>query len=556
MKDMDKTKEELLAEIVELRRRVETLEKAEADRRNTIEEALRESEEKYRQLLDVAPAAIYEVDMATGKFVSVNDLTCETIGYTKEEFLSLTIWDFLKDESRGKILERIDKMLKGERVSQLDECEVITKDGREMSLLFNSRIEYENGKPVKTTTVAQDITEKKKLEQELLKAQKLESLGVLAGGFAHDFNNFLSGIMGNISLAKLEVDRGEDIMESLDEALRVASRASALTRQLLVFSKGGALVKKTASISEVLRDSTVFTLRGSKVKCEFSIAEDLWPVRVDLGQFSQVIHNLAINAVQAMPQGGTIRLHAHNATLEALSGLPLKAGRYVKISMQDEGLGIPQEHLAKVFDPYFTTKHQGSGLGLTMTYTTIHAHDGYIELDSEMGKGTTFRIYMPASYEELVESEDRATQLMKGQGKILVMDDEETIRNVTEKILTELGYEARCASDGAETIALYQDAARSGRPFDAVIMDLTIPGGMGGKEAIRQLLRIDPMVTAIVSSGYSNDPIMSDFEKYGFRGVATKPYRIEKLSWVLHDVLMDAKQRDLDSSRSSEFHET
>ena len=199
MKDMDKTKEELLAETVELRRRIETLEKAEADRRNTVEEALRESEVKYRQLLDVAPAAIYDVDMTTGKFISVNDLTCETIGYTKEEFLNLTIWDFLKDESKGKILERLDKMLKGERVSQLDECEVVTKDGREISLLFNSRIEYENDIPVKTTTVAQDITEKKKLEQELLKAQKLESLGVLAGGFAHDFNNFLSGIMGNIS---------------------------------------------------------------------------------------------------------------------------------------------------------------------------------------------------------------------------------------------------------------------------------------------------------------------------------------------------------------------
>jgi CheY-like chemotaxis protein len=179
-----------------------------------------------------------------------------------------------------------------------------------------------------------------------------------------------------------------------------------------------------------------------------------------------------------------------------------------------------------------------------MTYTTIHAHDGHIAVDSEMGKGTTFRIYLPASHEELVESEDRAARLKKGEGKILVMDDEETIRNVTQKILMELGYEVRCASNGAETIALYQDAARSGRPFDAVIMDLTIPGGMGGKETIRQLLSIDPQVTAIVSSGYSNDPIMSDFETYGFRGVATKPYRIEKLSWVLHDVLMDAKQRD------------
>jgi len=237
-------------------------------------------------------------------------------------------------------------------------------------------------------------------------------------------------------------------------------------------------------------------------------------------------------------------LHARNATLEALSGLPLEAGRYVKISMQDEGLGIPKEHLAKVFDPYFTTKHRGSGLGLTMTYTTIHAHDGHIAVDSEMGKGTTFRIYMPASYEELVESEDREARLKRGKGKILVMDDDEAIRKVSEKILMELGYDVQCASDGAETIVLYQDAARIGQPFDAVIMDLTIPGGMGGKEAIRQLLSIDPQATAIVSSGYSNDPIMADFEKYGFRGVATKPYRIEKLSWVLHDALMEAKERD------------
>ena len=422
--------------------------------------------------------------------------------------------------------------------------EFIDKNGRELVLLVYPKITYENGQPVKVTSVAHDITEKKRLEEELLKAQKLESLGVLAGGIAHDFNNFLSGIMGNISLAKLEADQGENIMESLDEALRVTSRASALTRQLLVFSKGGAPVKKTAPIAEVLRDSTVFALRGSNVKCEFNIADNLWPVRVDLGQFSQVIHNLAINAVQAMPQGGTIRLLAGNATLEGLSGLPLKAGRYVKISMQDEGLGIPQEHLAKVFDPYFTTKHRGSGLGLTMTYTTIHAHDGHIEVSSEMGKGTTFCIYMPASYEELVESEDREARLKRGKGKILVMDDDEAIRKVTEKILMELGYDVQCASDGAETIVLYQDAARIGQPFDAVIMDLTIPGGMGGKEAIRQLLSIDPQATAIVSSGYSNDPILSDFEEYGFSGVATKPYRIEKLSWVLHDVLKEAKELD------------
>jgi len=543
MKDMDKTKEELLAQIAALNRRIETLEKAAADQQKTVESALRQSEAKYRQLVDIAPAGIYEIDLTTGKFSSVNDLMCEYTGYTKGEFLEMKAWDILTEESLNKQLDRYGKILKGESVPEIAEFEFIGKNGREVVILVNSTIEYENGQPVKATSIAQDITEKKKLEQELLKAQKLESLGVLAGGIAHDFNNFLSGIMGNISLAKLEADQGENIIESLDEALRVTSRASALTRQLLVFSKGGAPVKKTASISEVLRDSTIFALRGSKVKCEFNIAADLWPVRVDLGQFSQVIHNLVLNAVQAMPQGGTIRLHACNAARGALSGLPLEEGRYVKISMQDEGLGIPKAHLSKVFDPYFTTKHQGSGLGLTMTYTTIHAHDGHIAVDSEMGRGTTFRIYMPASPEKLVESQDRSARLKKGEGKILVMDDEETIRNVTEKILMELGYDVSCASDGAETIMLYRDAARIGRPFDAVIMDLTIPGGMGGKDAIQQLLEIDPQVTAIVSSGYSNDPIMSDFEKYGFRGVATKPYRIEKLSWVLHDVLMDAKER-------------
>ncbi len=544
MKDTDKTKEELLAEVAELNRRIDILEKTTADRHKSVQAALRESKAKYRQLFDIAPAGIYEVDLTTGKLISANDLMCEYLGVTKEEFLNLTMWDFLHEESKEKVLERADKMLKGEPVPQIAEAKITSKNGRELCLLVHTKIEYENDRPVKTTTIAHDITEKKKLEEELLKAQKLESLGVLAGGIAHDFNNFLSGIMGNISLAKLEADQGENIFEALDEALRVTSRASALTRQLLVFSKGGAPVKKTASITDVLRESTVFALRGSKVKCEFNISEGLWPVSVDLGQFSQVIHNLALNAIQAMPQGGTIRLHARNATLEALSGLPLEAGRYVKISLQDEGLGIPREHLAKIFDPYFTTKHKGSGLGLSMTYTTINAHDGHITVDSEMGKGTTFRIYMPASHEELVESEDREARLKKGAGKILVMDDDEAIRKVTEKILMELGYEVSCASDGAETIALYQDAARSGRPFDALIMDLTIPGGMGGKEAIQQLLSIDPQASAIVSSGYSNDPIMSDFKKFGFRGVATKPYSIEKLSWVLHDVLMESKERD------------
>ena len=265
---MIKTKKQLLMQIEELKRQVAMLED-EAEHHRAVEEALRQSEAKYRQLVDIAPAGIYEVDLTSGKFISVNDLMCEYTGYSKEEFLRMKAWEILNEQSLEKNIERYEKILKGESVPEVAEYGFTAKNGRELCVLVNTRIESKNDRPVKATCIIQDITEKKKLEQEILKAQKLESLGVLAGGIAHDFNNFLSGIMGNISLAKLGAEQGEDIGEALDEALRVTTRASALTRQLLVFSKGGAPVKKTASISEVLRESTLFALRGSKVKCEF-----------------------------------------------------------------------------------------------------------------------------------------------------------------------------------------------------------------------------------------------------------------------------------------------
>jgi PAS domain S-box-containing protein len=505
--------------------------------RKAAEEALRINETKYRQLVEYAPAGIYEVDVTTGKFISVNDVMCEYSGYSKEEFLNFTLWDILKEDSLKKVIDRVEKMRLGEAVPALAEYEIVTKDNRKLWIMVNTKLEYENGKPVKATTVCHNITEKKELEQEILKAQKLESLGVLAGGIGHDFNNLLSGIIGNISLAKLEAERGEDIMESLDEALRVASKASALTRQLLVFSKGGEPVKKAASIAEVLRDSTAFTLRGSKVKCEFKIADELWPVKVDLGQFSQVIHNLVINAMQAMSQGGGMRLEAKNISQDRINDMPLPSGRYVAITIQDEGNGIAQENLSKIFDPYFTTKSQGTGLGLTMSYTTIKRHDGHITVSSEMNKGTTFRIYLPATEEVPEKQTDKKKQAITGEGKILVMDDEEDLRKVARRMLLEIGYEVECARDGTEALERYDEAMKSGHPFDAVIMDLTIPGGMGGKETINKLLEIDSEAIAVVSSGYSNDPIMSNYEKYGFCGVVTKPYRIEDISWVIRTVL-------------------
>jgi len=505
--------------------------------RKLTEEALRNSEGRYRLLVDHAPAGIYEIDLTNGQFISVNDLMCEYTGYKKEEFRNLNFADLLTHESLEKQIERYEKILNSEAVPDIAEYEIVGKNQRKLWILVNTRIKYENDTPVSVTVIAHNITDRKKLEQELNKAQKLESLGVLAGGIGHDFNNLLSGIMGNISLAKLEAERGENIMESLDEALRVSAKASALTRQLLVFSKGGAPVKKAASIAEVLKESTDFTLRGSTVKCEYSIAKNLWPVKVDIGQFSQVIHNLVINAMQAMPRGGEIKLQADNITIEKIFDMPLNAGRYVLIIFQDQGDGISQKNMPQIFDPYFTTKSKGSGLGLTISYTTIKRHDGHIAVESEVGKGTTFRIYLPATEEVPADTEDQKARPVAGNGRILVMDDEESMRKIAARMLLELGYEVHCVQDGAEAIQQYDLAKRSGQSFDAVIMDLTIPGGMGGRETIKKLLDLDPQAISVVSSGYSNDPIMSNFKKFGFKGVVAKPYRIEDLSWILRDVL-------------------
>jgi two-component system cell cycle sensor histidine kinase/response regulator CckA len=502
---------------------------------------LRESEGKYRQIVEHAPSAIYEIDLTNGNFISANDVTCEYLECTKEELLNLNFTDVLTEESLLKNLERWQKIQNGEEVPAIQEYEFIGKNKRRLWGLFNTKIVYEGDKPVRVTVIAHDITNRKLIEQEISKAQQLESLGVLAGGIGHDFNNLLSGIMGNISLAKLEAERGENIMESLDEALRVSSKASALTQQLLVFSKGGAPVKKAASIVEVLRDSAAFSLRGSKVKFEFGIAEDLWPIKVDVGQFSQVIQNLVINALQAMPKGGKITLGAKNVNLETVTEIPLTPGRYVEITIQDQGKGIAPGILPKIFDPYFTTKSKGSGLGLTMSYTIIKRHDGHITVESEVGKGSVFRIFLPATEELPEETAITENRAVKGEGRILVMDDEEILRKVAKRMLLELGYEVACVEDGAEAIELYAKTKGSKQTFDAVIMDLTIPGGMGGKEAIEKLLEVDPEAIVVVSSGYSNDPIMSSYETYGFRGVVTKPYRIEQLSWVLRDVLRAGK---------------
>lgn len=380
------------------------------------------------------------------------------------------------------------------------------------------------------------------LQEELVKAGNLESIGILAGGIAHDLNNMLTVIMGYISMVKFDIKDNMDVANKLVMAEKASLRAKNLSQQLLTFSKGGSFIKKAASIVDIIKDSVDFTLRGSNVNAEFCISDDLWPVEVDEGQMNQVFNNLIINARQAMPTGGTINISAENINIDTGKSeydLGLQMGRYIKISIQDQGIGIPEECLHKIFEPYFTSKQKGNGLGLAITYSIIKKHDGFISVESTQGAGTTFYIYLPASKKDALKKDDLKDGIITGKGRILVMDDDASIRNITKQMLTSIGYSVCFAKDGVEAIDIYANAIKDRQPFDVVILDLTIQGGMGGKDAIKELLKIDPNVNAIITSGYSNDPAMTNFTRYGFKNVVAKPYKLEELSKILQEVIMD-----------------
>ncbi len=375
---------------------------------------------------------------------------------------------------------------------------------------------------------------------------KLDSLGILAGGIAHDFNNILESIVANIQVAQIKLEQGEDIRKYLKDSVETTLKAGELTRQLLTFAKGGAPIKRTVLLGPLIKSTTIFALRGSNVKVEFALPEELKPVSIDPGQITQVINNLIINAKQAMPEGGLIEISAANVSIEPETNrLP---GEYVKISVRDHGPGIPGETLPKIFNPFFTTKNEGSGLGLTTSQSIIKKHNGYIEVDSKVGSGTTFYIYLPVSDStpEIYLPEIQKEVAVTGSGhRILLMDDEEMISYAVGEMLRYRGYKVVLAKDGLETIELYQQTKEAGEPFDAVILDLTILGGMGGKETIIHLREIDPNVKAIVSSGYANDPIMAEYQKYGFNGVVVKPYKLNDLQEVLNRII-ENKQLPLD----------
>jgi PAS domain S-box-containing protein len=414
---------------------------------------------------------------------------------------------------------------------------LIGRDTREWAVATGiTPIRDANGQVQGTAVVFRDVTDAQRLEEERQKASKLESVGLLAGAIAHDFNNILTAIMGNISLAKLYTSAGEQVFDRLEEAERAALWAKDLTQQLLTFSKGGAPVKRPIEIGSVVRDSAEFASRGSNILCEVSVNAQVI-VEADEGQIRQVVHNLVLNAQQAMPEGGRVWVSIDEVRRTAYDGHGLVPGRYAEVVCRDEGVGISKENQARIFDPYFTTKLKGSGLGLATSYSIVRKHNGIITVESEPGQGAAFRILLPASDMRLPSLVDTVGRVRRGHGRILIMDDESFIRDVLGRLFTHFGYEVGYAKDGAEALAAYKGAVEEDRPYHVVIMDLVIPGGMGGREAVRKLLEFDPKAKVIVSSGYSNDPIMANYRHYGFCEAVSKPYRNEELRTVVQKVL-------------------
>lgn len=496
--------------------------------RKQAEEKLRMSEERFRTLAEAAFEGIAVTE--EGIFLDANRQLCDMLGYSLDELREKPVTEIIAPEDR-ELVRRNQSM----GYEPPYENRLLRKDG---SVIFaESRARHFTIRDRKVrVTVIRDITGRKRTEEDLLKTQKLESLGILAGGIAHDFNNILTSILGNVSLARISMKQQGPQSARLEEAERACYHARELTQQLLTFAKGGAPVKKTVSVEQLVRDSAGFAVRGSSVRCGFSFGDNIRPVDVDEGQMRQVFNNLVINACQAMPGGGTIKIDVRNVDTDPEDGTGMPGGEYVKISMEDQGTGIPEEHLQRIFDPYFTTKQKGSGLGLSIVYSVLKNHNAHITVTSRPGAGTTFVIYLPASTSNVVAKELAGEDYGAGSGRVLIMDDEEIVRQIAGDILKEMGYEVEFARDGAEAVRLYRNSMSS-RPFDVVIMDLTVPGGMGGKEAIRELREADPGARAIVSSGYSRDPVMANYREYGFCEVIAKPFSSIELSRIMRKVI-------------------
>jgi PAS domain S-box-containing protein len=476
-----------------------------------------------------------------GRILLLNHTAEVFAGCSQEQVIGKSLSAVFKliDASTAAASESpVDAILRPHRTAEAhNRATLVSRDGTQRLVEHTGMpIRNNDGAVEGVVVVVRDVSDVARLEEERQKAGKLASLGVLAGGIAHDFNNILTAIVGNISLARLDASLDFQTDGQLGEAEKACARAKTLTHQLLTFSKGGTPVKKTVGLNDIIRESAGFALRGTNVRCDFVLADNLWAVEADEGQMVQVLNNLVLNAQQAMAGGGTIVITSQNQAADA--GRDPRSPQ-VRISVEDRGVGIPEEHLNRIFDPYFTTKRQGSGLGLATSYSIVRNHGGSIDVRSIVNQGTVITITLPAHPERVPVRREARSVAKPGKGRVLVMDDEEALRNLARAMLGKLGYEVAVAADGREAIEMYRSAKEANRTFDVVVMDLTVPGGIGGKDAIQDLLRIDPDVRAIVSSGYADDPVMAEYEAYGFKGVVPKPFGSGELSTALQQVLCE-----------------
>lgn len=507
------------------------------------QEEQRKSQERLLTIIDSLDAHISVVDIKTCEIIYTNKNGQELWG----DVIGRKCWEVFRENQAGPCDSCPHKELMNSESfpSAVSTFEIYNHDIDRWYECRKKLMTWLDGRLV-DISFNLDITERKKMQEEVLKANKLESIGLLAGGIAHDFNNLLSVIWGNISLVSKDIDEDSPVQQRLKNVEKAVYQARDLTNQLQTFAKGGAPVKEAASITDLIREVASFTLSGSKVEYQLSFPPELSYVSIDQGQISQVVHNIILNSLQAMPQGGTIYIYAENMEIGEKDGKEevsfLEKGAYVKLKIQDDGVGIPQEHIQKLFDPFFTTKVEGTGMGLATSYSIIKRHGGEIRAESIPGEGTTFYVYLPVTYKKTLAIKGVEEKLYQGRGKILVMDDEESIRDLAKEMLDILGYEAEVARDGLEAVELYKKAWNKGEAFEAVILDLTVPGSMGGGEAAQKILEENPRARLIVSSGYSKDLEYSCYEEMGFAGNIAKPYKIEKLSEVIKEVI-DAKGR-------------
>lgn len=505
--------------------------------RRQMEDTLRASEEMYRLLTQLSPSSISVAD-SSGALRMLNARATELFGHENEsEVLGRNIFDWVCNDDRERAMHAFQETLTSGSIMSL-ELRLRRKNGMEFPAEVNASLLHgTQGAPNLVLIVTTDLTHRKQIEEEYLKTQKLEAVGILAGGIAHDFNNLLQGIFGYISIAKLKLDNKEKARALLEQAEKALDMSVNLTSQLLTFAKGGRPSKKKMTLKPVIENASRFALSGSRTDCRLAMPSDLWLVDADEGQIGQVIQNIVMNAGESMPQGGTVEIEVRNLQLAQgdNSALP-GGGRFVVISISDRGIGIPEHFISKIFDPYFTTKQKGSGLGLATSYSIVKNHGGIIDVASESQKGTVFSIYLPAADPEEVKVQVPAQEAVCRR-RVLVMDDEEMVRNVAGELINMLGHETDCAVDGEEAIEKYRHAKLQGRPYDVVIFDLTVKGGMGGEEAVGKLLKLDPEAVVVVSSGYADNPVMADYRSYGFIASLNKPYKIDALRGCLNRLL-------------------